>query len=200
MHDQAHLERELQTLLAAGKKIAAVKLYKERTGSSLMDAKNAVEELARSGALPPTPTTFVSMHTVGDESLSAEVAALLGQGQKLQAIKLYKDRTGVRLMDAKRAVESLQSSSAVDERIAAELLPSLRMGDMREAVRLYQKRTGADRRRSRRAVAALAKQHGMYDRESACLTQALLLLVGGGLLLAVGAAVMMVLKTLFPDV
>ena len=39
----ADLEREVRSLLDQGKKIEAVKVYKDRTGASLKDAKDAVE-------------------------------------------------------------------------------------------------------------------------------------------------------------
>ncbi|HEX8069509.1 MAG TPA: hypothetical protein VF546_06135 [Pyrinomonadaceae bacterium] len=49
----AALKSELAALLRAGNKIAAIKLWREHTGASLLDAKNAVEayeaELARPG-------------------------------------------------------------------------------------------------------------------------------------------------------
>lgn len=42
--------------------------------------------------------------------LEQQVRSLLDQGQKIQAVKLYKDQTGVSLLEAKRAVESLAAS------------------------------------------------------------------------------------------
>jgi hypothetical protein len=42
--------------------------------------------------------------------LERQVRALLGQGQKIEAVKLYKDQTGVGLVEAKQAVESLAAS------------------------------------------------------------------------------------------
>ena len=191
MHDSIRLESELRELLAAGQKLQAIKLYKDRTGAGLLDAKNAVDEFARSGSLPQSAAT-----ATGGDSLQAEVAALLQRGQKLQAVKLYKERTGVSLMEAKQAVERLAgergaTAAPVDERLAVELLPSLRMGDKREAIRIYQNRTGAGAREAKRAVAALARQHGMYDRESACLTTLLMLVVLAlVILLAAGAALL----------
>ena len=41
------LEKELLLLLEQGNKIAAIKAYRTRTGSSLKEAKDAVEALAR---------------------------------------------------------------------------------------------------------------------------------------------------------
>ncbi len=43
---------EVERLLGERKLIPAVKEYRERTGASLLDAKNAVEEIARRRGLP----------------------------------------------------------------------------------------------------------------------------------------------------
>jgi hypothetical protein len=69
MRDSVEFERELHTLLAAGKKIEAIKRYKAQTGASLMVAKNAVEDLVRSGSLPAS----MAGPAPGDDALTAEV-------------------------------------------------------------------------------------------------------------------------------
>jgi ribosomal protein L7/L12 len=186
--DVRSLTGELLRLLASGKKLEAVKYYKDHTGASLVNSKNAVETLERGGSLP-------GMDGQDSEAeFTSELRSLLQQGRKLQAVKLYKDRTGVSLMDAKNAVEAIEgiggaASVAVDDAVAQELLPLLRMGELREAVRLYKRRTGARSKEAKRAVLALARQHGAYDRESAWLRTAILL---GLLLIAALAAIAVV--------
>ena len=98
----ADLEHQVRALLDDGQKIAAVKLYKDQTGVGLAEAKAAVEAL-EAGAGPPSPSD-----TGGD--LEAELLRLLGRGDKLEAIKVYKDQKGVALIEAKQAVESLAAS------------------------------------------------------------------------------------------
>ncbi len=129
--------------------------------------------------------------------IERELQQLLREGRKIEAIKLYRDRTGASLLDAKRAVEAMQegggraAGGVVDATMLAELLPSLRMGDRREAVRLYQKRAGVSKREAKWVVAQLIRQHGLYDREAAFLTRALLLaVIAGAALLAAGAALL----------
>jgi ribosomal protein L7/L12 len=39
--------------------------------------------------------------------MEAELLRLLGRGDKLEAVKLYKDQKGTSLLEAKQAVESL---------------------------------------------------------------------------------------------
>ena len=96
------LEQQVRALLDQGRKIDAVKLYKERMGVPLMEAKQAVEAV-HAGAGPPSPADLG-----GD--LEAELLRLLDGGRKLEAVKLYKDRMGVPLIEAKQAVESLAAN------------------------------------------------------------------------------------------
>ena len=76
----------LRDLLAVGRRIEAIKLYREATGVGLKEAKDAVE-------------VFEQGKTVGlpggvEGSLEAELVALLGKGRKIEAIKRYREATG----------------------------------------------------------------------------------------------------------
>ena len=95
----ADLEQQVWSLLDQGQKLEAVKLYKGQSGASLREAKQAVEAM-QAGADPPSPP-----HTGSD--LEAELLRMLGRGDKLEAIKLYKDQRGVALLEAKQTVASL---------------------------------------------------------------------------------------------
>jgi len=85
--------------LDQGNKIEAVKVYKGHTGSSLKDAKDAVEALQRSDSLARSAET--------DADWEAEVLRLLRQGEKIKAVKLYRNRTGSTLFDSKQTVEEI---------------------------------------------------------------------------------------------
>ena len=50
------VEPELLSLLGRGEKIQAIKLYRERTGVGLKEAKDAVEALAQRHGLTPKAT------------------------------------------------------------------------------------------------------------------------------------------------
>jgi ribosomal protein L7/L12 len=86
-------------LVADGQKIEAIKLYRDITGAGLKEAKDAVEALERGDA--PVPRSIPSS---GDD---AEILELVRAGQKIRAIKLYRDKTGAGLADAKNAVEAM---------------------------------------------------------------------------------------------
>ena len=69
--------------MGEGQKIQAIKVYRERTGVGLKQAKEAVEAIERGEPLP--------IPEMVDESFERELIALLDQGQKIEAIKLYRD-------------------------------------------------------------------------------------------------------------
>jgi ribosomal protein L7/L12 len=95
----ADLEQQVRSLLDQGQKIAAVKLYKDQTGMGLAEAKKAVESMqADAGSSSPSD--------IGSD-LEAALLRLLGRGDKLEAVKLYKEQRSTSLIEAKQAVESL---------------------------------------------------------------------------------------------
>jgi kynurenine formamidase/ribosomal protein L7/L12 len=105
--DDTNFEDELRALLAAGRKIEAIKRYRIATGVGLADAKNAVEALEGAGSLPPREPA--------DSSFEGKILSLMKQGQKIAAIKLYREKTGVGLKEAKDFIEAL----AADQHIVA---------------------------------------------------------------------------------
>ena len=103
--DDADFRAELRTLLAEGRKIAAIKRYREETGAGLVEAKQAVEALERDEPLPTGEPA--------DSSPEAEIVALLQQGRKIKAIKLYREQTGLGLKEAKDAVEAMGADRGI---------------------------------------------------------------------------------------
>jgi ribosomal protein L7/L12 len=92
------LEDRVRSLLSQGRKIEAIKEYRGATGAGLKAAKDAVEALERGQPLP-TPGT--------PDDLEQQLLPLLVGGQKIPAIKLYRERTGAGLKESKDAVEAL---------------------------------------------------------------------------------------------
>lgn len=105
-NNDANLDAELRGLLAEGRKIQAIKRYREATGAGLTDATQAVERLAKGEA--------AGSHASVDSALEAEIASLLEGGKKIEAVKLYRERTGLGLKEARDAVEAI----AADRHIA----------------------------------------------------------------------------------
>jgi ribosomal protein L7/L12 len=108
----------------AGNKIQAIKLYREMTGTSLAEAKRAVEDLeaqwrastALGGSRPPNPGATAwkpSRPSLTPEQLDSIRRALLAH-EKLEAIRLYRQATNQGLAEAKHAVEALEVQWTAD--------------------------------------------------------------------------------------
>ncbi len=97
-------------LVTDGRKIEAIKLYRDLTGAGLKEAKDAVEALERDGSAPAPRSASAPRESSGAD---ADVLDLLRAGQKIRAIKLYRDKTGVGLAEAKNAVEALARANGL---------------------------------------------------------------------------------------
>jgi ribosomal protein L7/L12 len=95
----ASLADSIRSLLKAGRKIEAIKIFREQTGFGLAEAKAAVERLERGGILDDNKTIT--------NDLDQHILELLAMGKKIAAIKLYREQTGVGLKEAKDAVEAM---------------------------------------------------------------------------------------------
>ncbi|MFU8850610.1 50S ribosomal protein L7/L12 [Micromonospora sp. SL1-18] len=101
-------QAQVLRLIRQRRKIEAIKVLRQQTGLPLAEAKRVVDELAAGGPAPPWPdATGPAATGPVDDALRTAVAALAHQGKKIQAIKLLRDRTGWKLAEAKRYVESL---------------------------------------------------------------------------------------------
>ena len=109
---------EIASLLRAGKKINAIKAYREVTGASLAEAKDAVERLDMALRMYGTMVVADALMEVAQQGmpmdmdaqsiLLTEMAFLVSKGQYIQAIKLYRERTGMGLSDAKMVVDRIK--------------------------------------------------------------------------------------------
>ena len=89
--------------MKAGQKIQAIKLYREQTGAGLKEAKDYVESLFE------RKVDLILKHLGIDpnQGVDQKIMELMKAGQKIEAIKLYREQTGVELKEAKDYVESL---------------------------------------------------------------------------------------------
>lgn len=101
--DAAASDSEVLELVRQGKRIAAIKVYRELHGVGLAEAKAAVETLADGG----TPAAEASPEANDD------VLELMRGGKKIAAIKVYRERYHVSLKEAKDAVEALASQHGI---------------------------------------------------------------------------------------
>ena len=99
---------DILSLMRQGQKIEAIKLYRARTGAGLAEAKAAVEAMERGDAPPPAQTA------PAPEGVDDRLWELLKKGEKIQAIKLYREQTGAGLAEAKAAVEAIARRHGLD--------------------------------------------------------------------------------------
>ncbi|BCJ76267.1 hypothetical protein CS0771_58110 [Catellatospora sp. IY07-71] len=107
--DSDALSQQVWLLMSQGRKIHAVKLWREATGVPLADAVRAVERIAAGGAPPrqlaPADPQLAAL--LGPQVL-ADAQQLKRQGRAIQAIKLVREQTGVTLREAKDFVDHLR--------------------------------------------------------------------------------------------
>lgn len=103
---QDSFENEIRQLLASGNKIAAVKRYREQTGVGLAEAKTAVESMEAGGS-------FTERVRPDESEMNDQIVALLGRGEKIEAVKLYRNQFGGGLKEAKEAVERIGEQNGI---------------------------------------------------------------------------------------
>ncbi|HLF89290.1 MAG TPA: ribosomal protein L7/L12 [Anaerolineales bacterium] len=92
--------------LAAGRKIEAIKIYREQTGVGLKEAKDAVEMFER-GQAPPPPSSPTPPLTIPGNVNMDEIRQLLAVGKKIDAVKRYREQTGLGLKEALNVIDAM---------------------------------------------------------------------------------------------
>ncbi len=120
-----------------------------------------------------------------------ELLELLDRGSKIEAIKLYRDKTGAGLAEAKTAVEALQAgrplpgAAELSEQDQSKILNTLRDGSKIEAIKIYRNATGTGLKDAKLAVEQLA-QRNQIPLKGGCAGMLLLMTLGVCLLVAIG--------------
>jgi ribosomal protein L7/L12 len=152
----AGASEQVAALLAVGRKINAIKAYKDEMGVGLTVAKRAVDGFESQGR---TSERARELLAVGS---SEQVASLLAHGDIIGAIKAYREETGTGLYDAKTAVDGFVSrvrmrallADGVSERVAGLVAH----GDSIGAIKAYREQTGAGLREAKEYVDALRQR------------------------------------------
>lgn len=108
---QEDFEEMIRQVLDSGNWIQAIKVYREKTGVGLAEAKEAVESLAAGGEVAGNSST--SQVPVDDPELIDEMKELIGQGNPLLAVKLFRERTGCGLKESKGIVDQIGIDSGL---------------------------------------------------------------------------------------
>ncbi|MHB8898059.1 MAG: hypothetical protein ACYC6Y_04875 [Thermoguttaceae bacterium] len=134
-------------------------------------------------AAKPASAASASAAVGPADPADADIADLVRRGQKIEAIKRYRERHGVGLAEAKYAVEAFDAArkpGAASDRHSAEndVVVLLRAGRKIEAVKVYRQRHRVGLKEARKAVEALGAQHGVAARGSGCAGVILLAVAG----------------------
>ncbi|GIH71920.1 hypothetical protein Mth01_41730 [Sphaerimonospora thailandensis] len=100
----AHVQHEVREMWAAGRKIEAIKLIRERTGLGLKEAKMIAETLGAGQAVPVHPAG--SAHLAAPD-LATRVRELKAAGRIEQAVFLVRGETGMGQTEAEAFVNTL---------------------------------------------------------------------------------------------
>ena len=107
----AIVEGQVRQLLADGRKIEAIRIYREATNVGLAEAKHVVEDIERS-------VSPIASNPDDDDDSVPDLLQLLREGNKIEAIKRHRARTGTGLKESKDYVEALAARHGiVDPRV-----------------------------------------------------------------------------------
>jgi ribosomal protein L7/L12 len=123
-NEETPLVRQVRALVASGKMIDAIKLYREATGAGLAEAKAAVEASAFGMPISGSPDNDllqieqkvdlllkrleIAYEQPDDNAFYSQVEALVRTRNKIEAIKIYREYTGTGLKEAKDAVDAIE--------------------------------------------------------------------------------------------
>ena len=88
--------------LSTGNKIEAIKILRNKTGLDLKAAKELIEHYERTGG---SIAHTGNVSTFDNASFPSEAVAALNAGNKLEAIRIIREKTGMGLKDSKDRVE-----------------------------------------------------------------------------------------------
>jgi ribosomal protein L7/L12 len=158
-------EQAIRDQLFSGNKIRAIKLYREQTGVGLKEAKHAVEMMEREGGMHAVASDPVQTYEKDDA-----IEHMLIAGQKINAIKYYRQRTGVGLKEAKDAIDRMalemkigqsQNSDPIEHQGQVDpdqLQGLIRAGQKIKAIKYYRQATGVGLKEAKDAVEWLEAQ------------------------------------------
>lgn len=102
---------EIQQLALSGKKIEAIKLMRKIIDIRLQEAKDAVDNMQAGNPVDIQNFKIITSHSpvmAMDSEAYEQIRLLLKEGNKVQAIKLYRERMDTGLIEAKDAVDAME--------------------------------------------------------------------------------------------
>ena len=102
--DDAAFHQRLQLEIAVGRKITAIQWVRLRTGLGLKEARDVVESMI-TGTLDHR---VEHVRGLDEADFQAQLLVELAAGRKIEAIRLYREHTGLGLKEAKDAIDALE--------------------------------------------------------------------------------------------
>ena len=184
---------ELLGLVHHGQKIIAVKRYREITGVGLQEALYAVTRLSEveasgGGTRPEVVSRVAAAAHIDPKKLKeAEAAAMsfLRENNAMEAVKRYRQHTGLGLKEAKDAVDVLtvvhRSEGRINPKVARAVMEKVFAGKKDEALTLVMSNAGYDDTEARALIGNIAK---MRLSASSCADGCLRIILGFAVLSA----------------
>lgn len=105
--DMNIVNKTILELIDKDQKIAAIKYYRDKTGLGLADAKNYIDNMALNREFMNIEDFDEPKVEIDMESLNRELVNLIKSGKKIEAIKIYREKTGKNLKESKEYIDSL---------------------------------------------------------------------------------------------
>lgn len=149
--------REILATAQDGNKIGAIKQYREITGAGLKEAKEAVEAMLEGRPVEITKITVTSTE------MGEGLTKLIRNGDKIGAIKQYREMTDAGLKEAKEAIEAMfegrpveiSTKKAVKSEIGADIVELVDSGNKIEAIKRLREQTGLGLKEAKDAIDAI---------------------------------------------
>ncbi len=157
-------KRELERLIAAGKKIEAVKQFRNIADVGLAEAVAAINALEAGDAGAASRTSAPELSPKAKEQAEGAAMAEIKKGQVTNAILKYQRHSKLSLKESKDAVDILSVVHRTDGRVNAKLARSLvamvAKGQKQEAITQLMSQAGYDEAEARKFMAALGGAAG----------------------------------------
>ncbi len=191
---------EILRLVRAGKKVEAIKLFREITRVGLTEAQQAITLLEERAGMSGAGSSGGSpAHSIGALAAAAKAIdpkqvqraeeaamAALRENNVIEAIKRYRQHTRLGLKEAKDAVDALsvvhRSGGRINAKLAKSLIEKMATGHKDEALTLIMSNTGYDDTEARALLKNIANMRpNAASCAGGCLRAIVLLALLGGL-------------------
>jgi ribosomal protein L7/L12 len=127
--------------------------------------------------------------------LTDELLQLLGEGRSIEAIRRYREATGVNLAEAKTKIDEMvavmngtlaAATPSTDDELTAQVVEAARTAGLIAAIKQYREATGVGLKEAKDAVEAICRSRGVVPAQG---SGGGAIVVVAGLVVALSAAI-----------